>query len=119
VSPARRQSNLQSVQPKEFCQALWEAARGAVDPRTLTGVRTLQLGIVLAHFIRTNPDPFEFEAALEDLTRDPRPQRALLRTVARQVLRLWRNRRFYRAPDGRLVVPWPPGRTRRDSPPAR
>lgn len=98
----RRQSD--AVTPKEFCRALWEQRRTLAEPTTPLGVRTLQLGILLTHFIRANPTSGAFEVALEEIAHDENPRREMLRLSARQVLRLWRARRWLRAGDGHLTV---------------
>lgn len=93
-----------AVTPKEFCRALWEQRRASAEPTTPAGVRTLQLGILLNHFIRLDPSPEAFEVGLEEVVGDARIRRAMLRTAARQVLRLWRSRRWRRAADGRIEI---------------
>ena len=100
----RRRRSAEAVSPKEFCRALWEQRHVQADPTSPTGIRTLQLGILLSHFIRHDPSPEAFEVELEELADDERPRRSMLRLAARQVLRLWRARRWTRAHDGRLTI---------------
>ncbi|HEV8635261.1 MAG TPA: hypothetical protein VG370_13600 [Chloroflexota bacterium] len=109
---ARRRSRKRVgvVTPKEFCRALWERRRVLAGPSTPLGIQTLQLGILLTHFIRQNPDPLDFEERLEEILQDERPRRALLRRAAKQTLRAWRAQRWDRLGDGTLVLADTPGR---------
>jgi hypothetical protein len=99
-----------AVPPKEFCRALWEKRRVLAGPSTPQGVQTLQLGILLTHFIRANPDPLEFEYQLEEIASDERPRRTMLRQAAKATLRAWRAQRWDRLADGTLVIVDLPGR---------
>src|ERR671931_1125170 len=95
---ARRRSRKRVgvVTPKEFCRALWERRRVLAGPSTPLGIQTLQLGILLTHFIRANLGPLEFEDQLEEIAADERPRRAMLRQAAKTTLRAWRARRWDR-----------------------
>ena len=79
-------------------------------PSTPLGIQTLQLGILLTHFIRANLDPFAFEERLEEIAADERPRRAMLRQAAKATLRAWRAQRWDRLDDGTLVILDLPGR---------
>jgi len=67
IQTTRRRSKkrIGVVTPKEFCRALWEKRRVLAGPSTPLGIQTLQLGILLTHFIRANLDQFAFEEQLE------------------------------------------------------
>jgi hypothetical protein len=106
----RSKKRIGVVSPKEFCRALWERRRVLAGPSTPQGIQTLQLGILLTHFIRENPDPLDFEEQLEEIVKDERPRRALLRQAAKQTLRVWRAGRWDRLDDGTLVIEDVPGR---------
>jgi hypothetical protein len=106
----RSRKRIGTVTPKEFCRALWEKRRVLAGPSTPLGVQTLQLGILLTHFIRANPDPFEFEEQLEQISADDRPRRVMLRQAAKGSLRTWRAQRWDRTDDGTLVIVDQPGR---------
>lgn len=100
----RSRKRIGTVTPKEFCRALWEKRRVLAGPSTPLGIQTLQLGILLTHFIRENPDGIDFEDELEQIVSDERPRRAMLRTAAKQTLRAWRAQRWDRLEDGTLVI---------------
>lgn len=100
----RSRKRIGVVTPKEFCRALWERRRVLAGPSTPQGIQTLQLGILLTHFIRLNPDGLDFEEQLEEIAKDERPRRAMLRTASKQVLRAWRAQRWDRTEDGTLVI---------------
>jgi hypothetical protein len=104
VARRRSRKRIGIVTPKEFCRALWERRRVLAGPSTPLGIQTLQLGILLTHFIRENPDSLDFEEHLEELLKDERPRRALLRQAAKQTLRAWRAQRWDRLDDGTLVI---------------
>lgn len=106
----RSRKRIGVVSPKEFCRALWERRRVLAGPSTPQGIQTLQLGILLTHFIRMNPDPLDFEEQIEEIVKDDRPRRALLRQAAKQTLRAWRAGRWDRLDDGTLVIQDLPGR---------
>lgn len=106
----RSRKRIGVVTPKEFCRALWEKRRVLAGPSTPLGIQTLQLGILLTHFIRLNPDPLDFEEQLEEIAKDERPRRALLRQASKQTLRAWRAARWDRDDDGTLVLLDVPGR---------
>lgn len=106
----RSRKRIGTVTPKEFCRALWEKRRVLAGSSTPQGIQTLQLGILLTHFIRLNPDQFDFEDQLEEIAADERPRRTMLRTAGRQVLRAWRAQRWDRLDDGTLVMLDTPGR---------
>ena len=110
VARRRSRKRIGLVTPKQFCRALWERRRVLAGPSTPQGIQTLQLGIVLTHFIRLNPDPVDFEEQLEELVKDERPRRAMLRQAAKQTLRAWRAGRWDRLDDGTLVILDLPGR---------
>ncbi len=100
----RSRKRIGTVTPKEFCRALWEKRRVLAGPSTPQGIQTLQLGILLTHFIRLDPDPLDFEEKLEEVVDDERPRRQMLRTAAKQTLRAWRAQRWDRIDDGTLVI---------------
>jgi len=106
----RSRKRIGTVTPKEFCRALWEKRRVLAGPSTPLGIQTLQLGILLTHFIRANLDPFEFQDQLEEIANDDRPRRTLLRQAAKTALRAWRAQRWDRLEDGTLVILDLPGR---------
>ena len=106
----RSRKRIGVVTPKEFCRALWEKRRVLAGPSTPLGIQTLQLGILLTHFIRGNPGPLEFEDQLEEIAGDEHPRRAMLRQAAKTALRAWRARRWDRLEDGTLVILDLPGR---------
>ena len=106
----RSRKRIGTVTPKEFCRALWEKRRVLAGPSTPLGIQTLQLGILLTHFIRANPDSFDFEEQLEEIANDERPRRAMLRQSAKATLRAWRAQRWDRLEDGTLVIVDLPGR---------
>ena len=110
VKRRRSRKRIGLVTPKEFCRALWERKRVLAGPNTPLGIQTLQLGILLTHFIRLNPDGMDFEEQLEQIAEDERPRRLMLRTAGRQVLRAWRAQRWDRIEDGTLVILDAPGR---------
>ena len=110
VARRRSRKRIGVVTPKEFCRALWERRRVLASPSTPLGIQTLQLGILLTHFIRANPETLEFEDQLEQIAGDDRPRRALLRQAAKTTLRAWRARRWDRLEDGTLVILDLPGR---------
>ena len=110
VRRRRSRKRIGVVTPKEFCRALWEKRRVLAGPSTPLGVQTLQLGILLTHFIRANPDALDFEEQLEEIAKDERPRRAMLRLAGKQVLRAWRAQRWDRLEDGTLVIVELPGR---------
>jgi hypothetical protein len=111
ATPRRRsRKRIGTVAPKEFCRALWEKRRVLAGPSTPLGVQTLQLGILLTHFIRANPDAFAFEDQLEEIAGDERPRRVMLRQSAKLTLRAWRAQRWDRLEDGTLVILDAPGR---------
>lgn len=110
VTRRRSRKRIGVVTPKEFCRALWERRRVLASPSTPLGIQTLQLGILLTHFIRINPDSLDFEEQLEEIAADERPRRAMLRQAGRQVLRAWRAQRWDRLEDGTLVIIDLPGR---------
>jgi hypothetical protein len=110
VTRRRSRKRIGNVTPKEFCRALWERRRVLAGPSTPLGIQTLQLGILLTHFIRVNPDALDFEEQLEEIAGDERPRRAMLRQAGRQVLRAWRAQRWDRLDDGTLVILELPGR---------
>lgn len=99
-----RRTRVGTVTPKEFCRALWERRRVMASPSTPLGVQTLQLGILLLHFMRANPESLDFEEQLEEIVADERPRRLMLRQSGRQVLRAWRAQRWDRLDDGTLVI---------------
>jgi hypothetical protein len=103
VARRRSRKRIGIVTPKEFCRALWERRRVLAETST-------PLGILLTHFIRQNPDPLDFEEHLEEILKDERPRRALLRQAAKQTLRAWRAQRWDRLEDGTLVIPETAGR---------
>ncbi len=105
VAPRRRsRKRIGVVSPKEFCRAIWECKRVLAGPNTPQGVQTLQLGILLTHFIRLNPDSIDFEEQIEEIVNDERPRRAMMRSAAKQVLRAWRAQRWDREDDGTLII---------------
>lgn len=106
----RSRKRIGLVTPKELCRALWEQRRVLAGPSTPQGIQTLQLGILLTHFIRENPDPLDFEDALEEIAADERPRRAMLRAAAKQTLRVWRTERWDRDDEGTLMLLDLPGR---------
>jgi hypothetical protein len=106
----RSRKRIGTVTPKEFCRALWEKRRVLAGPSTPLGIQTLQLGILLTHFIRANLDQFAFEEQLEEIANDERPRRAMLRQSAKATLRAWRAQRWDRLEDGTLVIMDLPGR---------
>jgi hypothetical protein len=106
----RSRKRIGVVTPKEFCRALWERRRVLAGPSTPQGIQTLQLGILLTHFIRENPPALDFEEQLEEIVNDERPRRALLRQAAKLTLRSWRAGRWDRLDDGTLVIQDVPGR---------
>ena len=106
----RTRKRIGPVTAKEFCRALWEKRRVLAGPSTPLGIQTLQLGILLTHFIRANLDPLEFEDRLEEIASDERPRRTMLRQAAKTTLRAWRARRWDRLEDGTLVIVDLPGR---------
>lgn len=110
VARRRSRKRIGTVTPKEFCRALWEKRRVLAGPSTPIGVQTLQLGILLTHFIRVNPDSLDFEEQLEEIAADARPRRQMLRQAGKQVLRAWRAQRWDRTDDGVLVIVDLPGR---------
>jgi hypothetical protein len=112
IGATRRRSRkrIGTVTPKEFCRALWEKRRVLAGPSTPLGIQTLQLGILLTHFIRANPDSLDFEEQLEEIASDDRPRRNMLRQAAKTTLRAWRAQRWDRTDDGTLVIIDLPGR---------
>ena len=82
---ARRRSRkrIGVVAPKEFCRALWEKRRVLAGPSTPLGIQTLQLGILLTHFIRANPEALDFEDQLEQIA-ERRPTAAGAAAPGRQ-----------------------------------
>ncbi|TAK20471.1 MAG: hypothetical protein EPO26_18020 [Chloroflexota bacterium] len=110
IARRRSRKRIGVVTPKEFCRSFWEKRRVLAGPSTPIGIQTLQLGILLTHFIRLNPDAMDFEEQLEEIAEDERPRRALLRNAGRQALKVWRAQRWDRLDDGTLVILDSPGR---------